>query len=458
MTTIWTEANFLERLKVPLKNAHEASASSCPDAEMMTAYVENSASEFVRNAVDEHLKSCADCRELAERLAGFDVASAENVTAMSAAQQAEWANAEKRLDIEADNFVRTAEVDFKKAARVATAAKEEGAAEWQFPWGKTAWSVAAVAALVVAGFFLMRGDGGTETQINSAQNAPSAAVTAPAAQSVPENPAPTTEPPIAVANESGTNTIVIPPNATTGAATETPKTTSHGVNGTTTKRATVKHSEPEVSAPTVAANSATDTSSEQPAVSAANGASSDTNSAAASSAPASAPNSGSAVASNVTPPATAITTGKGAFSTALRSHAAAAARATGPMPAVIQLSEGTRVWIVFKTVSHTSDTNFAFTGSLLEPIQGAGTTPLPRDTEIDGTGVLANGKTSLNVLEIALGGVRYRLKGTSGAVTASGSGSAVAFNAGQVQEMWLSGPATYEKAGDTGANGANPQP
>ena len=265
MTTIWTEANFLERLKVPLKNAHEASASSCPDAEMMTAYVENSASEFVRNAVDEHLKSCADCRELAERLAGFDAASAENVTAMSAAQQAEWANAGKRLDIEADNFVRTAEVDFKKAARVATAAKEEGAAEWQFPWGKTAWSVAAVAALVVAGFFLMRGDGGTETQINSAQNAPSAAVTAPAAQSVPENPAPTTEPPIAVANESGTNTIVIPPNATTGAATETPKTTSHGVNGTTTKRATVKHSEPEVSAPTVAANSATDTSSEQPA-------------------------------------------------------------------------------------------------------------------------------------------------------------------------------------------------
>jgi len=112
---------------------------------------------------------------------------------------------------------------------------------------------------------------------------------------------------------------------------------------------------------------------------------------------------------------------------------------------------------VFKTVSHTSDTNFAFTGSLLEPIEGAGTTPVPKDAEIDGTGAIAKGKTSLNVLEIVVGGVRYRLKGASGAVTAAGRGSAVEFDAGQVQEMWLSAPATYEKAGDTGFSGTNPQ-
>jgi hypothetical protein len=458
MTTTWTEANFLERLKVPLKNAHEASASSCPDAEMMTAYVENSASEFVRNAVDEHLKSCANCRELAERLAGFDVASAENVTAMTAAQQAEWVNAEKRLDIEAENFVRTAEVDFKRAARVANAAKEEPAATWQFPWRKTAWSAAAVAALIVAGFFLMRKNGGTGTPIDSAQNTPSAAVSAPRAQSAPVSPAPTTAPPIAVANESGTNTIVIPPNATSGAATETPKTTNHGVIGTT-KRPAAKHAEPEASAPAVAANRATDTSAEQPAVSAANGAGSDVNSAASSSTPA--PNVGNAVASNAAPPLNTSAGAKGAISTAVRSNAATASRAprpaTAPLPAVIQLSEGTRVWIVFKTVSHTSDTNFAFTGSLLEPIEGAGTTPVPKDAEIDGTGAIAKGKTSLNVLEIVVGGVRYRLKGASGAVTAAGRGSAVEFDAGQVQEMWLSAPATYEKAGDTGFSGTNPQ-
>lgn len=455
MMTIWTEANFLERLKVPLKNAHEASASSCPDAEMMTAYVENSASEFVRNAVDEHLRTCADCRELAERLAGFDVASTESVTAMSAAQQAEWLNAEKRLDIEADNFVRTAEVDFKKAARVATVAKEERAAG-QFPWRKTAWSVAAVAALVVAGFFLMRKDGGTVTEINSAQNVPSTAIMPPAEQSTARNPVPTTEPPIAVANASGTNTIVIPPNATSGTAAETPKIVAHAGRSTTTKRVTAKHSESAASVPADAANSATDVDTEQPSVSAANGSTSDASSTAASNAPSAEPNAGTAVVSS------GLNATKGAISAAVRSHTATASRvarpASGALPAVIQLTEGTRVWIVFKTVNHTSETNFAFTGSLLEPIQGTGTTPVPKDAEIDGTGAVANGKTSLHVLEIVVGGVPYRLTGTSGAVRAAGSGSALGFNAGQVQEMWLSAPATYEKAGDTGAGGANRQP
>jgi hypothetical protein len=32
----------------------------------------------------------------------------------------------------------------------------------------------------------------------------------------------------------------------------------------------------------------------------------------------------------------------------------------------------------------------------------------------------------------------------------------VTFNAGQVQELWLAGPATYEKAADTGAGEAKP--
>ncbi len=153
--TTWTEANFLERLKVPLKDAYEASASSCPDADMLNAYVENTASEFVRKAVENHLRSCAECRELADRVAEFDTAGGESA-AMSAAVQAEWVNAEKRLDIGAENFVRTTEVDFRKAARVAPAPAVEREEGWQFPWLKTAWSAAAVAALVAAGFFLTR--------------------------------------------------------------------------------------------------------------------------------------------------------------------------------------------------------------------------------------------------------------------------------------------------------------
>ena len=77
MMTTWTEANFLERLRAPLKDAYDASASLCPDAEMMSAYAHNTANEFVRNAVEKHLRTCADCRELAAQLAEFDAAQAE---------------------------------------------------------------------------------------------------------------------------------------------------------------------------------------------------------------------------------------------------------------------------------------------------------------------------------------------------------------------------------------------
>jgi hypothetical protein len=128
--------------------------------------------------------------------------------------------------------------------------------------------------------------------------------------------------------------------------------------------------------------------------------------------------------------------------------------ANAPLPQSIQLSAGTRVWIVYKNVTRRSDSSFAFTGSLLEPITGTGSTPLAKDTEIDGEGAAVNGKTSLTVEQIVIRGVKYELKGSGGALTQgyAGGGEAVTFNAGQVQELWLAGPATYEKAADTGAN------
>ena len=179
----WTEANFLERLQAPLKSALEASENACPDAEMMEACASGSASEFVRNAVAEHLKMCAECRDLSERVAAFD-AGAANAAALNAQEQAEWANAEKRLDIEAENFARRSEVNFKRAAELdrggeRTAHVEEAprsAAAWQFPWAKTIWSMAAVAALVVLGLVLMRRQSATP---NGAAQTPVAAVAQP---------------------------------------------------------------------------------------------------------------------------------------------------------------------------------------------------------------------------------------------------------------------------------------
>jgi hypothetical protein len=131
---------------------------------------------------------------------------------------------------------------------------------------------------------------------------------------------------------------------------------------------------------------------------------------------------------------------------------------SAPLPQSIQLSAGTRVWIVYKNITRRSDSSFAFTGSLLEPITGPGSTPLAKDTEIDGEGAMVNGKTSLTVEQIVIRGVHYQLKGSGGAVTqgSAGGGEAITFDSGQVQELWLAGPATYEKAGDTGAGSSKP--
>jgi hypothetical protein len=128
------------------------------------------------------------------------------------------------------------------------------------------------------------------------------------------------------------------------------------------------------------------------------------------------------------------------------------------LPKSVQLSAGTRVWIVYRNVTRRSDSSFAFTGTLLEPITGTGSTPLAKDTEIDGGGTAVNGKTSLTVEQIVIRGVAYKLSGPGGAVTqgSAGGGEAVTFNSGQVQELWLAGPATYEKAADTSAGGSKP--
>ena len=469
--TTWTEANFLERLKVPLKDAYEASASSCPDADMMNAYVENTASEFVRKAVEDHLRNCADCRELAQRLGGFDVATDESLGAMNAALQAEWVNAEKRLNIAAEDFARTAEVDFRKAARVAPAPAVEREAGWQFPWVKTAWSLAAVAALVAAGFFLTRKEGTTQTAQVSPPlavpaAAPSAATSANGGAKSAEGASSAKAPPIAVANDSGTNAVVTPtvPDLS-GTKIESERPTAHaGANGTA-RHTTTKHTASE-NAPAVAANVATDSGAKAPAVAPS---SPDANSETANAANSSEPD---AVASNATPPPPGMNSSAGAGSSgggrpalnSFGSHATSAAArtrgatASAPLPQSIHLSTGTRVWIVYKNVTRRSDSSFAFTGSLLEPITGTGSTPLAKDTEIDGEGTTVNGKTALTVEQIVIRGVRYELKGSGGAVTqaSAGGGAAVAFDAGQVQELWLAGPATYDKTVDTGASGAKP--
>lgn len=447
----WTEANFLERLQAPLKSALEASENACPDAEMMEAYAAGSASEFVRNAVGEHLKMCADCRDLGERVAAFD-ASVTNAAALSAQEQAEWANAEKRLDIEAESYARRTEVNFKRAAELERGGERaahveeapQSAAAWQFPWAKTIWSMAAVAALVALGLVLMRRESATP---NSAAQAPVAAVAQPNGSSA----RPVVQPPIAVANDAGANATV--PSATGGATVNelTPEGTAAG--GEAARPAPKAHRTKPISSSAGNGTAvASKTAADAPTV-AANAQDSAPNEVASSAAP-SAPSRSSSTRSPIgARTASNRMAGTPGSTTDQTPMVAPTSTPSQPLPAAIHLNSGTRVWITLGTVTHESDANFAFTGTLFEPIGGPGNTPLDKATEVYGTGVMSGGKMSLYIKEFVIRGVHYRLTSASGAASAAtaGGGAAVAFNAGQVQEMWLAAPADYEKVAAGGS-------
>jgi hypothetical protein len=435
----WTEANYLERLQTPLKHALEASENACPDAEMMQAYASGSGNEFVHKAVGEHLKMCADCRGLAERIAAFDAVGA-NAAALTSQEQVEWANAEKRLDIEAENYARRSEVNFKRAAELErgervsesrVAANVERGTPWVFPWRKTAWSLAAVAALVILGLVLTRREG----------LKPSGAAQAPVA-AVPQSARPVVPPPIAVANDAGatspapgsTVNELLPPGASASPAVRPhrPKPISSSAGNRTaiaSKTADDATNQPKEvaanAAPTPAPSSSRTSSARSPI--------------------------GARTASNRLEPAQSVTD---------ITPAQPMPAPVPPGPDKIHLLSGTRVWILLGTVTRENDKDFMFTGSLFQPVAGPGNTALAAGTdleggtEVHGTGVMQGGKMSLYIKEFAIRGVHYRLASANGAANSAqaGGGAAVPFNAGQVQEMWLAAAADYEKVAAGGSN------
>ncbi len=62
-----------------------------------------------------------------------------------------------------------------------------------------------------------------------------------------------------------------------------------------------------------------------------------------------------------------------------------------------------------------------------------------------GTGVTSGGKSSLYIREFVISKVHYRLTSASGGAMSgsspAGGGASVAFDAGQVHEMWMSAAA-----------------
>ena len=437
MTIAWTEDNFLERMTHRARRA----ADACPDAQTMDAYVQGAAGGFVGGAVKKHIEECSDCAELRDRLVKFGVVG---TGAADAVVEGEWVNAEKRLQIQSDAFLRRAEKTGARGLRpeYAGAAVERG---FRFAFWRTQWAAAAVVVLLIsAGIFVARRGAVSAPETTSvAQNAETAAPVM-TAQKPPDA---AVLPPIAVANNrpgSGNADTNAEPSPALASAPETAVRNSSRRNSPTPKHQAATNAD--VAANTgkepTSAPAPTATQSDLAASSGGPVAAGETNKVGAS-------NGGGAV---VPSPGTASeltsVTSKSSHSTAARSANGARDAA---VPAAIRLDAGTRVWIVFRSVSREADGSFTFQGSLLEPLTRAGVNVVAKDTEIDGAGKVTGGKTSLYIQGIVIDGAHYALKGASGAASAagkSGGGVGVAFDAGQVQEMWLSGASVYERTAD----------
>jgi len=96
--TDWNENNFLERLMPYIKPGDRAGA--CPDPETLSAFAEGTLASKSRNAVQIHLNGCPACVQLCERLEDFGASKV-------AVSEAEWRNAEKRLENWMQALLRT---------------------------------------------------------------------------------------------------------------------------------------------------------------------------------------------------------------------------------------------------------------------------------------------------------------------------------------------------------------
>jgi hypothetical protein len=151
--TPWTEYNFLERLMPQLRRENGVPMESCPDSELLSAFTEDQVSPFLRDAVAAHLTRCQKCQEIYARLGQFAQASVP-------AQDAEWINAEKRLENWMGGFLHERAKETRSVAKAEPSMPalrwkdiSKAALSWKLGW---ALGMAAVLAFAVAGMVLTR--------------------------------------------------------------------------------------------------------------------------------------------------------------------------------------------------------------------------------------------------------------------------------------------------------------
>lgn len=420
----WSEANFLERLMPPTQLTSGAKKDPCPEDELLVAFSENRLGGFVWDAVAEHLTRCGECAELQQRLLKFSSAS-------TATDQAEWGQAEKRLENWMDAFLQTNARDLsagdaaRPAVVITSREPKRNAAGRNFRW---AWSaVAGLAAVACAAVIVEFGPAVLhrgEPQV-AVQN-PAPAVPQAAPPSVPSAESPATAP----ASVTSENT------AKTGA--ETAAAASPGLpSRKLDSGAKVSSTAPVARREITNRDGARLASTQQDTSAAVDEKPADPADTALHTARRAASQLASAVGAAIDSAAGETQPSRDGSRRGANSGTRSAAKRTA-LPASISLLESTPIRIQLTSGSIPANGGFEFRGTLLEPAIPVLGAVLGRDTEIRGAGTVQNGEISVVINEVIIRGAHYPLKAGSGAAKAVRVGSSdamqVSFDQGSVYE------------------------
>jgi len=445
--TGWNEDNFLEEITPLLRR--KLGAARCPEAGAFSTIADAATSETLKRAVDAHASACPDCRDLQQRLAGFD-------GPMATDDDTEWRQAERRLDRWLESFLASDAAshqggDRPKASRLRLCWERltQPVMVRRLRWVLVpAGTLAVVVASFLVGRFSVRRLPQVGVDVVSSNNSPAKVppprtsveqrATAREPAQGPELPQPA-RPSRGSVIASTSPRRMIPPAASAGAPNVPPTDAAvlmPAAPGNSESAPILSPVEPQHNPTGVSVPIAPPERSEHAVE--------------------------TAGASGTAPSVGA--TGSGVPSsrrTTLRPVAgspgiepAPAARAA-PLPAIsappmIRLDAGTRVWIALKSVRSRPDGVSEFRGAVLLPVTQSGATLLGRNTEVSGTMSVRNGKRSVQILEFLSPGARYRLRSAGGEADLRllGAGEVVQFDAGRVLETWMAAVSTYEKQSD----------
>jgi len=389
---------------------------ACPDAATVLAVIEGEADEWLRHAYAQHLSQCAACLDLDTRLRNFDRPVLAN--------EAEWKQTEKRLD----NWMRAFLPSQATVPAVQAVEKRPAPAGfWRSLWKPSlAWKLSLATALVVLVAV------GVDVYLRLQ----------------PEAKAPVTAPPLPAPPEPAVPGGGVPQGGPMAEAlapappAQVPPTVERKETVAKAGAPSGPQQQPAVKGPPTAPVKAAKppaTSTEQTEVATTGGK----------------PSADSTERADICPTCARVpsATKRGMANVVAERILAPTpdAQARTPLPASLHLAAGVRLWLALESFNFQEDGRVIFHGSLLLPLNSAGSSALDHGTEVSGFVTSTQGQTSVLLSEIVIRGLHYKLMSKPGAGNArtSGSGGAVQFDSGKVLEMWVSSDSVYELSGES---------